>query len=563
MAEEEFYQLKPPPSSAALEPEAGRARTRGVLLKAGVPAQVALRGSRWLRFQAFVLHVRAGVLERNMAQADWGTSSSTKNGTTTYLLAGPTRLERFGAYFRPDGTPSGNMKFAYEDHGKPVTLEWTPAPIDLWGTNRYHGHMESQVALTDKVEVGLPHPMARVVLSSPSLPSRIGIGIGDDTPVQVLPAQLEAGQLAPGREPEMIAGAPETCATRDLAATLNAAWQRVAGQDTAAEVIDLPLRLTSATDGVVFLEMTGQWDLFYAEPETQLTLEPLGEMTVTCGWPLASRAAQLSLAVTGEFTTGIRIGLAEPGKPDFVVRSAQQLEVAQAVLPSGQPVAREVAAVWLRLPVAPTAPQRLQVRLAPVGEGSAGPAEQPLATSDATLPADAAAYRPAPDGGVWYRAVFPKPVPLDGAQMTHPLFIVAAAGHGEGVPLCHAHAGSPGAPAAWLPQGPGKSGCALVRNLSRTGAWEVQMFHRTPNRWLVDLELVPLDGEYGTLVTVIPGGAPGEQSAPAGPDGRIGGLLTWNLPAKPAGGSLQVQVRTRAAAVVTVQPALTQNVGGS
>lgn len=116
-------------------------------------------------------------------------------------------------------------------------------------------------------------------------------------------------------------------------------------------------------------------------------------------------------------------------------------------------------------------------------------------------------------GGYWYRAVLKKPVVLDGAQATNPLFVVAA-GRGAGSLLGHRSTGTDPGSAVQIPAA-GGAGISLVRNLDRTDHWEVQSFNRQAAHWLVDLELAPTPAEEASLLTLAFGtGAPASLPLP-------------------------------------------------
>jgi|GEM_PF-2605782 len=45
----------------------------------------------------------------------------------------------------------------------------------------------------------------------------------------------------------------------------------------------------------------------------------------------------------------------------------------------------------------------------------------------------------------------------------------------------------------------GAAGPALFRNLAHATSWEMQSFNRQLSNWVMDVEIVPLEHEYGSM----------------------------------------------------------------
>jgi hypothetical protein len=497
-----------------------------LLLKANVPTVVTLTGSPDLLFSAFTVGLTARPLQRDVALADWGTSASDlDSGQKEYLLAGLTRVESVGA----EASSGTSTEITYRENGQYPDSPQVKVTLAASGKKRV-GYRNIAFQ-TDAVQA---EDDVTIHLYSPSLPARVGISVGDDSPLQVFPAAMaENGSVT----------------SRDLAGQVNAAWARAtAGADKRKHVI---MKLTSQTDGMVDLKLEGPWGHSSVQPDAPLAvvLDPVNPVTLQVPWPFGAMGGTATLQLTGRLTGGKRLHLAEAAC-DFQVRVQEHVEVAQAVqiAPGGATgEARQVTAVWLLLPAVPQAEEKLELRLAAAAGDPAGPADQPLARAEVALPADAAAYV-AEGGRFWYRAVFEKPLDLDGSQVGQPLYVVAA-GRGAGSLLCHKLTGPmPGA--GRVPAGPGKAGAALVRNLGRTGAWELQPYSQKSAAWAMDLELAPLAAEYGALVKASVPGKPEQAAAFTGP-GQESVALTW--PDLPGGTDLAITLRSAVGAQLQAQ----------
>ncbi|HLO01493.1 MAG TPA: hypothetical protein VK191_00040 [Symbiobacteriaceae bacterium] len=444
-----------------------------LLLRANLPSTIELVGPADLQFAQITLTLTAEPLVRNLADPTWGTTLSSSAQGAQYLLARPARLTEI----RVEGTTSA-IKADIRELGSFRTLS-DNLPEGAW----------TQALETDAVRIGasesgqlgaLPAGAA-VLLASPSQPASIAVAVGDDTPVQVFPAQMEPGG---------------TVTSRDLTPYLAAAWQRAEGEERR-----VALRLTSLTDGQVTLRVTGAWSRVAETTPIEIELDPVEPTQAALPWPMAE---QENLLLTGALTlrdrirTGRRLALSGEAGAEFGVRVTPGLQVAQSLLladANGIGEGRELSAIWLHLPALPTAPVSLTLQLFK-GEGEAPrPGGRPLAELAITLPADRAAY--SERAGFWFRAPFREPVQLDGAAVTQPLCLVAT-GPADGLLLGH----------RWLPadtqEGPlrqrSQVGPALVQNAALDGDWHLQRFGQRPAQWLFDLELLPSAPEWGGVV---------------------------------------------------------------
>ncbi len=534
------YWAQPPiPSPATATLDLGQPQTEvaGLLLRANLPSTITLKGPADLLFSGFTVKLTAQPLMRNLAKPVWGSIRSI-TGTATaaqeILLAAPARIEAVGILrVRPkNALPPAPVKVSYKEGGYFKTYV---AALGLWAmpwssqsTRTYSGYHE-QAVVTDAIQLDLLDKNALLLLASPSLPSRLGLALGDDTPAQLFPSEMEDGG---------------TVTSRDLTGQINAAWRR-GGSGGPGGVAEVALRITSLTDGIVRVALDGAWGRSYVSPEQALAVDPVGPASFAVAWPFAGVSeAVASLRLTGSLEGGRRVQLVS-GTASFNVRATERLEVAQAFQlgPSSGSQAtpatsREVLAVWLMLPRLPKAEERVEVRLVEGAGDPPSPADEPLAAMEVTLPVDASAY--VPEGnGFWYRAAFEKPVQLDGMQVVSPLFVVAAGREGGSL-LAHLSQSVPPEAAQRVPGGAG-AGISLVRNLDRTGTWEVQPFNRLAAQWLMDLEVAPVAEEYPALVSL----AYAEQVSQAIPlagGGRVSLETAPALVAQPGSGELSVRL---------------------
>lgn len=528
----------PPPTTAVLDLGLPQTRVDKLLLRANIPSTVALRGPADLVFRAFSIKLTARGLVRNLAKADWGTSRSVTadaEPATEFLLAAPARITAIGV--RTPGPPKAGVAVRHKEAGLFRSMVESLGLYSLYvGTGACSGYHE-QAVVTDAFRFSLTDPRAEYLLASPSLPSRVGIALGDDTPAQLFPNEMARDG---------------TVSSRDLTVAINAAWKRgAAGQNA-----EVQLRITSLTDGVVQVDLAGAWGRSHAGRETRLLLDGINPASLTLAWPFAGvPEAQAWLRLTGAIDGGRRLGLVGDGAPAFHVRTTERLEVAQAfrIAPGDLPVAkRRVLAVWLMLPRLPRAEERVELRLAAAVGDPIFPADEPLARFEVALPVDAAAYV-AQSGGYWHRAALEKPAELDGAQASSPLFVVAA-GRGDGSLLAHRGLGLD-------PGGADRLSASLVRNRERTGGWAVQGFSRQASRWLVDLELAPLPAEYPSLLAMACGDGPA-QGLPLVGGNRVSLDTAPQVVAAPPGGSLTFTLRSAVRAALTGQIVLYKPVLG-
>lgn len=546
-------------TSAALDLDVPQKAIRTLLLKANEPSIVTLTGSSDLAFSALTIALTARALTRNMALGYWGTQVApvvTRDDgvkLTTYALPGPTRLQAacLGSRLRnakpvqsSSKTPLATTLAARENgafNGVSVQLTASGAlASDILASKSFD-------VTTDAVQAkDLPGSVYLLLLSD-SAPSRVAISLGDDSPAQVFPAVIAADS---------------TAISRDLSGHLNAVWRSAAASGAKVSVA---LKLTSATDGLVDVDLRGVWGHSWKKPQpASVELNALGPAALREAWPFGAMSADVYVTLEGKLSGGLRTRWTNgAGGEAFAVRVAEKLEVAQAIqlLPEGDTAAaRRLAAAWIALPGVPAAEQKLELRLAEVAGSPAAPGAEPLARAEAKLPADAAAYIAA-GGDYWFRVPFDKPVPIDGAAATKPLFLIAA-GRGGGTPLVHrylsaapdADAGSAsgGAAADRLP-GAMATGTALYRNLTLSGAWEQQGFNRRKAVWRAELELVPEPGDYARMLAVqlgVPGGAStpsnsASASAPAyvgltGPSLSPGVQMGWSGAQPSADGFLTI-----------------------
>lgn len=472
----------PVPTEAALNLGAPQTQVSELLLKGNVPSVVYLTGPTDLLFSAATLTVMAKPLVRNLADPQWGATRSTLQNpanTIEFLLPGLVRIDTAGLH--NPGSAQASGKLLYKDSGGFSALTATPQSIAAGG--KWSAAVAFQ---TDVVRVESATPTLGVLLRSPSLPSRVAIAVGDDTPVQVFPSEMAENG---------------TVTTRELAANLNMAWRR----NASGASVTVALKLTSMTDGVVSVELKGAWGRAFTSPELSLALNPFQAASAATPWPALAEGAAV-VTVTGRLQGGRRLGLAE-GERSFTVRVTENLEVAQAFrLAEGDTPGegRRLLAVWLQLPAVPSSEQRADLYLTEATGDPPVPSPEPIVRMEATLPADGSAYIQA-GGGYWFRAAFPKPIELDGARALRPLF-VAVSGRGEGTVLSHRSDGALPGERGRTPSAAMAAGQALVRNRVRTGYWDLQAFDQQAALWLVDLELEPLPTEYGSLIALGVGG---------------------------------------------------------
>lgn len=525
----------PPPATAYLPLDGSVApQVAALLLKANIPATVTLKGPADLLFSAFTLSVTAKPLVRNMALETWGTSRSiVEDGDyLEFLLPGLTRMEGVGARDRAKSSDT-TILVKSKDGGQfkeTGTIQLFTQP----GVGKPASGYNQVAFQTDAVRIDRTANSVHVLLHSTSFPSRIGVAVGDDTPVQVFPSMMENNG---------------TLTTRDLAGQMNAAWRRFA----AGGQSEVRLKLTSLTDGVVSLDFKGSWKRAYFSPATTLTLNPFQPATFTAPWPFgpATAEADAVLQLTGRLDGGKRLRLAGSAA-DFCVRVTEKLEVAQAILlavGTATAEARQVAAVWLCLPAVPGAEEKVELRLAGAVGDPPAPADEAVARVEVTLPADASAYQP--EGGrFWFRAPFPAPVTLDGTAVLKPFFVVAA-GRTAGTVLSHRLGGalSSGRVASLALH----TGAALFRNLERTGAWDLQPYNRQAATWVMDLELLPLAAEYDSLARVTFAGQP---AAALAFTGAGDGVITYATKLSRPPGDVTVSVQSDVNGAVTAQLAM-------
>ncbi|HWI64288.1 MAG TPA: hypothetical protein VNT75_20810 [Symbiobacteriaceae bacterium] len=442
-------------------------------LKAQVPETLKLRGRPEMLFSRAVLTLTARELNRNLALPDWGTTISDVPGgdeffasAKEYLLPGVQRITVLAhkpdqaALFRwKDGT---TWRWVYEV-SRPYSIIIKPTYT-----------VYDQAVETTAIQLHYNTKLTGVVLLSASTPSRLMLAAGDDTPLQSFPSALPAGDSA---------------VSRDLAGDLNRAW--AAAKPVGNGLVEIPLKVTSLTDGIVEVKLEGNWQRYKPQPAAEFAVNPFVGSALTVPWLASAPNGSVAVQVEAEFETARRWGLLEqmPAGRTFAVRVTENLVIAQAVLlraGGGTGAARSLTAVWLALPSVPPEPQTVEVKLAPVvGDPVTPDVGAPLARAEATLPADTAAYVvPVAGGPAWYRVPFERPVELDGTASGLPFFLVCAGR--EGTLLAHRSVQS----VTRLPAQPG-AGSAMVRNLSWASDWEDQAFDRTPARWLFDLELAP------------------------------------------------------------------------
>lgn len=492
----------PPATTAVLKLDQPQTRVDRLLLRANIPATVRLQGPADLLFSAFSITLTAGSLDRNLALPEWGSSRAVSGANADWqeiLLAAPARIEAVGVR---STTTSSDVRVEYRESYYRTYVEalnLSGFPI-IQGKYIFSGHHE-QAVVTQAIQLKLADKEAAILLSSPSLPSRVALALGDDTPAQIFPAEMELNG---------------TVSSRDLTGQINPAWRRGISGGTA----EVQLRITSLTDGVVQVDLSGAWGRSYTGAATDLALDSVNPMAMAVTWPFGELSeAQASLRLTGQIEGGRRMELVS-GAPSFYVRTTERLEVAQAVrVTTGDMPAerRRVLAVWFMLPRLPRSEERIEVSLTEAAGDPPFPADEPVGRMEITLPVDAGAYTALADG-YWYRAALEKPVELDGAQATSPLFVIAA-GRENGSLLAHRSLGIAPESADRIPAAAG-AGVGLVRNLDRTGAWEVQSFNRQAAHWLVDLELAPLESEHHGLIRFAYGNA-ADQAVPLAGASRV------------------------------------------
>ncbi|HYF78271.1 MAG TPA: hypothetical protein VD973_14105 [Symbiobacteriaceae bacterium] len=487
------------PVETGLNLGAGASSVPALLLRANIPSTVTLTGPSDLFFSALTLTVIALPLVRNMAGAEWGTTRSTLADAEELLL--PAHARMLGAGIRQSDLASLTVKA--KDAGQFVDV--VPA-LTLSGDTNGHEGYQARAFVTDTVRFMGAKADEELWLPSASLPARVAVAVGEDTPIQVFPSEMAAN---------------ETVTTRELAGALNAAWRRSATGNAAS----VKVRLTSMTDALVRLDLNGTWGRSYLSPVAELKLDPFNEAAAALPWS-GFDGGSVTLRLVTELTGGRLLGL-PGGAPTFTVQCTDKLEVAQAFridAGSAPGRVRKLAAVWLQVPAVPKSPATLELRLAEATGAPAVPADDSLCRLEVTLPADASAYVAA-GGAWWYRAPLARPFALDGSMVKRPLFLVAV-GQGQGQPLCHqSELPLPGVRER-LPVQPRQAGRALVRNWQRTGAWEEQAFNQATALWRFDLELEPLAEEYAHLVTAavgteaamaVPLTGPSEQELQVGP----------------------------------------------
>lgn len=445
-----------------------------LLLRANLPSTIELVGPADLQFSQITLTLTAEPLVRNLADPTWGTTLSSGPDGAQYLLARPARLTEI----RVEGATSP-IKAEVRELGNFRPLGES-LPEGAWTQALETDAV--RIAAGDSEQSGALPSGAAVLLASPSMPASIAVAVGDDTPVQVFPAQMEPGG---------------TVTSRDLTPYLAAAWQRAEGEERR-----VALRLTSLTDGQVSLRLTGAWSRVTETAPIEIELDPVEATQAELPWPIADQESLLLtavMAIRDRIRTGSRLGLSE-ASAEFGVRATPSLQVAQSFLladANGIGEGRELSAVWLHLPDLPKAPTPVMLQLYKGAGELPRPSGAPLAELAVTLPADRAAY--SQRGGYWFRAPFHEPIKLDGATVTQPLCLVAA-GPAEGLLLGH-HWLSPESQEEPLRQRK-QVGLALVQNAALDGAWRLQRFGQRSARWLFDLELLPSAPEWGGVVKI-------------------------------------------------------------
>lgn len=476
-------------STATLSLDTPQVSVPRLLLRANVPSTIRLTGPKDLLFSAFHIKLTARSLDRNLAKPEWGSTRSITGADPPrqeILLAAPARIEAVGVRHTGSSSP---VRVDYKDsYYRPYVFALSLHRFSAYKGKYILSGYHEQAVVTQAVQFDLLDEDAALLLRSPSLPSRVGLALGDDTPAQLFPTEMELDG---------------TVTSRDLTGQINAAWRRGIQGETA----EVQLRITSLTDGVVQVDLAGSWGRSFVSPEFPLAFDAANPVSVGIVWPFGSLpAAEASLRLTGQVEGGRRLGLVT-GPPGYQVRTTERMEVAQAVRIDGgeAPVAkRQVAAIWLMLPRPPRTAERIELRLAEATGDPPFPADEPMARMEVTLPADAAAYV-VQTGGCWYRAALEKPVELDGTMVTSPLFIIAAGREGGSL-LTHRGLGVSAQSAGRVPAAAG-AGVSLIRNLDRTGTWEVQAFNQQAAHWLMDLELLPTPAEYPGLMTLAYGAA--------------------------------------------------------
>ncbi len=321
---------------------------------------------------------------------------------------------------------------------------------------------------------------------------RVSVSIGDDTPLQVLPAVLGPGVSA---------------ATRELAAPLNAAWAAAAAAAAGQEQVRVAIRLLSIEHGRVGVTAKGRWSRIRSGAYVVLPLDPFQPAEIEV--PVSGAAASVELDLTADLGSGVRQRLMDSSSagPPFRVRVDDQLHVSQIFRLANADIepgpARELGAVWVCLPRVPAAPANLGVAITARVDGEV----RGLGGYQVEVPSDSAALVTDPRGaGQWFRAAAPAPIRLDAALAVAPLRVELSSRAG-GLDLVHLPA-TPAAPAAplegdqWKVRATRGMGAADYRRLAGSPAWLPRLFQGLPARILCDVELVALPTEHAELIRV-------------------------------------------------------------
>lgn len=501
-------------------------------LRAHLPLRLTLKGAADLSIHAFVLTISGEALTRDLSDAVYHTviTSATPDAGAEY---------RFGALSHVDYI------------AVPANVTAARALTAAGGKRQLTKNGSSFACGLDAMGVQLdPAPNDSVFIASPSSAAQVLVALADGTPLQSFPQVFD---------PDL--GQP--AASRDLAPQLSKVWPTGNGQ--------VVLTLTSQTDGRLTIRADGNWRRTAtllrpagssASPQPELTLpaDPFNPVEVEVPLGKGWKTAAVHLSADAQCTGGLCTLLAPltAGRV-FAVRVTEALQVAQGVrlrLPEGgAPAAAtlpalHLSAVWLCLSQVPQAPQTLELRLVAANPDRL-PDQQPVATWDAKLPADAKAYVVS-GSDVWFRAPCPKPVQLDGSTVGELLYLVAS-GRGDGTLLCHEELSTdlcgphPNlTPIAGPSDPPGRQweGRALVSNLAVDRTWALQSFNCHDARWRFELELLP-DAPAAPLLTagLLPAGVPGAAQVPAGLS-FSGAAFAWD--GVSAGGSITLRLRSRA-----------------
>lgn len=543
---------------------------RQVLLRANRPTTVQLRVPADLRFRQVSIRLTGQALVRDLAAGDdatlsWGGERrSVGSGASTVTLRQPARIAavvftsgRLGNIIKDlletkDPQALGKALFAacvLQAHRRYQVTKLGighPGAVVDWsdgGTKKMR--LDETLAINQDATVidlaATPHgagdDLAWHALS-PSCARAVAVAVGDDTPQQVLGAELADGVAV---------------TTRDLTGAFQAALARM--QPEADGQVRIPIPLLSVQDGLVAVEVLGVGLRCATVAPLVCDLLPLQPCVVPLPTLTAAPGAQVQIRSQGTATGGVFLDLGITATPArFAVLVDERLHIAQALrLPPPDPPpsgptgdAATLVAVWLCLESLPTAAAPVRLALAAISGDGFTPGNE-LGTCTATLPVDNSAYEERTPGCWWYRVPWMPGLVLDGVQ-TGQALVLMASGDATGLRLMHARLDDAVAP---VPAATG-AGSAHHRHLDRDRSWRQRLLAQQATRWLMAIEVAPRD-DTPVVELLVGDGAEPSRHALHGGGGRLRPAV-WSGAATSLHVIAQVATRLELAGEVTAPP---------